>query len=210
MLAHAITPSVPPIPVRRARGPRFGGRAGVLRVGVVPVVTVGVLALAVGAGVLAGVKGSPARYSGDQAPHPSGVPSGSGYGSVRPSPPPAGPLPARIGGEAGTPLATRLARGAATWPDTNTLTLRVTGRAERVSVVVTCPSGPHLLSFTAYAVGGAGSPVSGTCVETGTNAAMTRYLRLPAGTAHVRVRVRPGTGAEGTRVAWFAGVYGTR
>jgi hypothetical protein len=75
---------------------------------------------------------------------------------------------------------------------------------------VTCPSGARRLSFTAYAVGAARSPVTGTCVATGRHAPLTRSLRLPSGVspARVRVRVRPGPGAGGGPIDWFAGVYG--
>ncbi|TQL95786.1 serine/threonine protein kinase [Actinoallomurus bryophytorum] len=207
LLALAATPPVPPRQPQRTR------RGLAERAGVVPVVTVGVLALAVGAGVLAGVKGRPALYSGDPAPSgspaapPSGTPSATPRGD-------GGPLPATIGGEAGAPSVTRLARGGASWPATSTLTLRLDedarDGAERVSVVVTCPSGPRRLSFTAYAVGDPRSLVRGTCAATGADAPMTRSLRLPAGgsPARIRVRVRPGPDARSGPVAWYAGVYG--
>jgi hypothetical protein len=204
LLALAATPPLPPRQPQRAR------RGLAERAGVVPVVTVGVLALAVGAGVLAGVKGRPALYSGD--PSPSGTPTATPSATARTE---GGPLPATIGGEAGAPSVTRLARGGATWPATSTLTLRLDedarDRAERVSVIVTCPSGPRRLSFTAYAVGDARSLVSGTCAATGVDAPMTRSLRLPAGVspARIRVRVRPGPDARSGPVDWYAGVYGT-
>ena len=100
--------------------------------------------------------------------------------------------------------------GRATWPATSAVTLKLEGRHGRVSVVVTCPAGPHRLSFTAYALGDPGSLVRGACVANGGNAPMTRSLRLPASVspARVRVRVRPGPEARGGPVQWFAGVYG--
>jgi hypothetical protein len=210
LLTLAATPPVPPGRPQRPQRVRRARRRLAERTGVVPVVTVGVLALAVGAGVLAGVKGRPALYSGD--PAPSGTPTAAPSAT-----PPAegGPLPATIGGEAGAPSVTRLARGGATWPATSTLTLRLDDDArdgaERVSVIVTCPSGPRRLSFTAYAVGAPRSLVSGTCAATGTDAPMTRSLRLPAGAgpARIRVRVRPGPDTRSGPVDWYAGVYGT-
>ena len=212
MLATAAAPPAPPQKQRERR--RLAER-----VGVVPVVTVGVLALAVAAGVLAGVKGTAARYSGDPAPGP---PSGDApVVSPSASPPPrgqGGPLPATIDGAAGAPPATRLARGGATWPGEPALTLDLSGRQSagtpsgpvRVSVVVTCPSGARRLSFTAYAMGAPRSPVTGTCVATGRRAPVTRSLQLPVGAspARVRVRVRPGPATVSGPIDWFAGVYG--
>jgi hypothetical protein len=207
LLALAATPPLPPRPPQRVRRP-FAER-----VGVVPVVTVGVLALAVAAGVLAGVKGRPALYSGH--PAPSGTPTAPANGAPSTTPrSQSGPLPATIGGTAGAPPAKRLARGGATWPATSALTLRLDGDARggaaRVSVVVTCPAGPRRLSFTAYAVGDPRSLVRGTCAATGEGAPVTRSLRLPAGAspARIRVRVRPGPEARGGPVDWYAGVYG--
>ena len=208
-----------PRPHRPAQAPR---RRLAERVGVIPVITVGVLTLAVGAGVLAGVKGAPARYSGDPArTRPSGGAPVTSPTAGAPTTAPqgqGGPLPATIGGEAGGPIATRLARGGGTWPATPALTLRLAARAdggygtERVSIVVTCPSGARRLSFTAYAVGEASSRVNGTCVENGQGARVTRSLRLPAGATpvQVRIRVRPGPEAHDGTVAWFAGMYGER
>jgi len=205
LLSRIAAPPAPPRPPRRTRRPLAE------RVGVVPVVTVGVLALAIAMGVLAGVKSTPARYSGDRAAHPPPVTT---HGTTpSPTPPQTGPLPATIGGAPGTPAVTRLARGGATWPATSALTLSLADRGDRstrVSVVVTCPAGPHRLSFTAYALGDPGSLVRGACVANGGNAPMTRSLRLPASVspARVRVRVRPGPEARGGPVQWFAGVYG--
>jgi serine/threonine protein kinase len=200
MLSLVASPPTPPRPPQRAR------RTLADRVGVVPVVTVGVLALAIGLGVLAGVKGAPAGYSGDQAPHP---PAATPKPSTTPSTPQTGPLPATIGGSPGTPTATRLARGHATWPATSALTLSLTDGGTRVSVVVTCPAGSHRLSFTAYALGDPRSLVRGTCFANGGSAPMTRSLRLPANVspARVRVRVRPGPEAGTGPVDWFAGIY---
>jgi hypothetical protein len=218
LLAAAATPPAPPRPPQRER------RRLAERVGVVPVITVGVLALAVAAGVLAGVEGTPARYSGDPAPStPSGAALIASPTAGTPSTAPhgqRGTLPAVIGGEAGAPVATRLARGGATWPGETALTLRLAGHggggagardgAARVSVVVTCPSGAGRLSFTAYALGDPHSLVNGTCVETGEGAPVARSLRLPPGVspARVRVRVRPGPDAHEGPIDWFAGVYG--
>jgi hypothetical protein len=200
MLSLVASPPVPPRPAQRARRPLAA------RVRVVPVVTVGVLALAIGLGVLAGVKGTPAGYSGAQAPHP---PATTTPGAT-PSTPQTGPLPATIGGSPGMPTATRLARGHATWPAGSALTLDLAGGGTRVSVVVACPAGPRRLSFTAYALGDPGSQVRGTCVAGGDHPPMTRSLRLPANVspARVRVRVRPGPQAGTGPVEWFAGVYG--
>jgi eukaryotic-like serine/threonine-protein kinase len=210
LLAAVAAPPVPPAPARRgpAKG-RRGRRPLAERVGVVPVVTVGVLALAVGAGVLAGVKGTPARYSGQQAARsPQADPS---QAPVTPAPE-TGPLPARIGGEAGAPAAVRLARAGATWPDTSALTLRLdrSRGTDRVSVVVTCPSGPKRLSFTAFVIGDAASLVRGTCAAIGAGTPAARSLRLPPGTgpARIRVRVHPPAGASRDPIAWFAGLYG--
>jgi serine/threonine protein kinase len=205
LLSLVATPPAPPKPPQRARRPLAE------RVGVVPVVTVGVLALAIGLGVLAGVKGTSARYSGDQAPHPPSTTTPRATPSS--TPPERGPLPATIGGAPGTPAVTRLARGRATWPATSALTLRLAGggdRSARVSVVVTCPAGPRRLSFTAYALGDPRSLVRGTCVANGGSAPMARSLRLPPGVspARIRVRVRPGPRTGGGPVDWFAGVYG--
>jgi eukaryotic-like serine/threonine-protein kinase len=221
MLATAAAPPTPPAPPRTPQ--RIGKRLAE-RVSLVPVVTVGVLALAVGAGVLAGVKGTPARYSGDPAPStPSGdAPVGSPSAGAPTTVPQGqgGPLPATIGGKAGAPPATQLARAGATWPEESALTLDLPGHdgqdagtpagSVRVSVVVTCPSGARRLSFTAFAVGAPRSPVTGTCVTTGQHARVTRSLRLPSGAspARVRVRVRPGPHAGSGPVDWFAGVYG--
>ncbi|WP_285570920.1 serine/threonine-protein kinase [Actinoallomurus iriomotensis] len=204
LLAAAATPPAPaPRPPRRRR--RLTERGGV-----VPVVTVGVLALAIGAGVLAGVKGTPARYSGRPTSQPPSATAGSA--TPRSRDPEVGPLPATIGGETGGPPAVRLARGGATWPDTSGLTLRLGAghSAARVSVVVTCPSGPRLLTFTAYVLGDAGSLVHGTCAAVGGSPPASRPLRLPPGTdpARVRVRVRPGADAGDGPIAWFAGLYG--
>jgi eukaryotic-like serine/threonine-protein kinase len=203
LLAEVTAPPSPSRPERRRRRRSLADREGV-----VPVVTVGVLAFAIAAGILAGVKGAPARYSGRDAPH---TPPAASPGPPTPAPE-TGPLPATIDGEAGGPAAVRLARGAATWPDTSALTLRLEpGRgAARVSVVVTCPSGPRLLSFTAYVLGDAASPVRGTCAAAGGGPPAARHLRLPAGAdpARIRVRVRPGAGAGEGPVAWFAGLYG--
>lgn len=216
MLTVAARPPGPPQPQRRER------RRLAERVGVVPVVTVGVLALAVAAGVLAGVKGTPVRYSGDRARRtPSGDAAVSPSATPAPSTTPrSGPLPATIGDEPG-PAAIRLAGRGATWPVTSALTLAVSGRdaAGRVFVVVTCPAGARALSYTAYVLGDSRSRVSGTCAAAGGSAPMTRSLRLPAGAsaARVHVRVRPGPaaqnssettqGARGERIDWFAGVY---
>ncbi|MDN3352589.1 serine/threonine-protein kinase [Actinomadura sp. DC4] len=205
LLALLARPPAPPEARQRSRrtlADRLAERAVV-----VPVVTVGVLALAIGLGVLTGVKGAPARYSGDQAPH---TPSPTASAAPRTTPPQAGPLPATIGGTPGARPASRLARGGGTWPATSALTLRLTGgdgRSARVSVVVTCPAGPHRLTFTAYALGDPASLIRGTCVA---NAATPHPLRLPASAspARVRVRVHPGPTAGGGPVAWFAGVYG--
>ena len=195
----------PPIP---ARPPQRSRRRLAERVTVVPVVTVGVLALAVGAGVLAGVKGTPARYSGDQAPHPPSATTPAV--TPTPTPPRQGPLPATIGGAPGTPMATRLARGGATWPATSALTLSLAkGGAGRVSVIVTCPAGPRRLAFTAYVLGDPASLVRGTCDANGGTAPATRSLHLQAATSRIRVRVRPGPESDGDPVDWFAGVYGT-
>jgi serine/threonine protein kinase len=207
LLAAAARPPAPP--QRPPRPPRRRRRLAE-RVGVVPVVTVGVLVLAVGAGVLAGVKGTSARYSGRPTPQtpsaadPSAAPRTSGPETV--------PLPATIGGETDGSPAVRLARGGATWPDTSALTLRLgAGHGARVSVVVACPSGPRRLTFTAYVVGDAGSLVRGTCVAVGGSPSASRDLRLPAGAdpVRVRVRVRPGADAGDGPISWFAGLYGT-
>jgi serine/threonine protein kinase len=203
-LAAVAAPPVPNPPEQHVR-PRLAER-----VGVVPAVTVGVLALAVAAGVLAGVKATPALYSGPPSRTPPSSPPASP--PVRLPTPSAGPLPTTIGGEAGGPVARRLARGGGTWPDTSALTLRLGHRATgRVSVVVTCPAGPHLLSFTAYVLGAPRSLVRGTCVTAADGSApTTRSLRLPAGTApaRVRVRVRPGPDTADGPIHWFAGLYG--
>jgi serine/threonine protein kinase len=90
--------AAPPAPPRPARPDRPVHRRIAARVGVVPVITVAVLALAIGAGVLAGVKGSPARYSGDPSPRTAS----SAQGSPGVSPTPGGPLPATIGGAPAT------------------------------------------------------------------------------------------------------------
>jgi hypothetical protein len=217
MLAVAAAPPAPPRPPLRARG-RLAERVGVVR----PVVTVGVLALAVAAGVLAGVKGTPARYSGDPAPRtPSGdAPVASPSAPSTTPQEEGGTLPSTIGGKAGARPATRLARGSGIWPDESALTLRLAGHGgggagaqagtTRVAVVVTCPSGARRLSFTAYALGDSRSLVNGTCVTTGRAAQVTRSLRLPPGIspARVRIRVRPGPDARTGPIDWFAGVYG--
>jgi hypothetical protein len=211
LLARASAP--PPAPPRSPHpawtsGPSATSRPArrrlTERTGVVPVVVVGVLALAVGAGILAGTKGSPARYSGDparstpavspSAEPPSTAPHGLGEA-----------LPGAIG------AGTLLARGGATWPKTPVLTLRLANTGEgTVSVLVTCPSGARRLSFTAYAVGDTASAVRGTCAGSGEGTPVTRSLRLRRGVspARVRVRVRPGPDAGDGPVAWYAGVYG--
>jgi eukaryotic-like serine/threonine-protein kinase len=212
LLSAVATPPSPPAPPRpRARRRRRLAE----RVGVVPVVTVGVLALAVAGGVLAGVKGTPARYSGDQAPHTPAPTAGSpAPGSPSASGSPSGaPLPATIGDGRNGPAARRLAHAGGTWPATSALTLNLgaaRARAGAVSVVVTCPSGERRLSFTAWVLGAARTLVNGTCDPADDGAPAARPLRLPAGLAPARVRVRvaaaPGT-ADGP-IPWFAGLYG--
>jgi eukaryotic-like serine/threonine-protein kinase len=204
-LAAAATPPAPAPPPRGVRPRRLAAR-----VGLVPAVTVGVLTLAVAAGVLAGVKGTPAFYSDDEAPRtpaPGTTPAAPRSPSAEPG---SGPLPATLGGGTHGPAATRLARGGATWPATSAVTLELDGGHGRVSVVVTCPSGARRLSFTAWVLGEPRSPVNGTCDATGDGAPSTRSLLLPAGSARarVRVRVRPGTTTGAGPVDWYAGVYG--
>lgn len=214
LAAAAAPPASPSSPLPPGPGPRRLFH----RVGVVPFVTVGVLALAVGAGVLAGVKGTPARYSGERArstpSEAASSPSASAPSTS--SQDQSGMLPATIGG-AGR-QATLLARGGAAWPGESALTLSLTGHGggagarpgvTRVAVVVTCPSGARRLAFTAYALGASRSRVHGTCVRTGQDARLPPSLRLPSDVspARVRVRVRPGPGSRKGPVDWFAGVY---
>jgi eukaryotic-like serine/threonine-protein kinase len=184
LLASASVPPPPPRPVRLPQQKKKRRRRLADRTTVVPVITVGVLSLAVGAGVFAGIKGAPG-LGPDDTPATSAPP----------------PSPATDDGRsAGAPP---LAGGEATWPDDSVLTLKVTG-AERVSVVVTCPSGAGRLSFTAYAVDAPKTTVTGTCgTDTGTT------LRLPSGAspAKIRVHVRPGPAASGGPVDWSASAY---
>jgi Protein kinase domain len=152
LLSAAATPPAHAPPPRRVRPRRLAAH-----VGLVPAVTVGVLTLAVAAGVPAGVKDTPALYSGDDAP----LPPAPGTTSAAPRSPSAkpggGPLPATLGGGTGGPEATRLAHGGASRPATSAVTLKLEGRHGRVSVVVTCPSGVRRLPNPGRRAGGPGS-----------------------------------------------------
>jgi hypothetical protein len=223
LLAAAATSPPPPPP---ARPPKKARPDFVRRFAVLPAVSAGVLALAVAAGVVAGVKGWTAPHTGGSTAVPPAPPdrmtgtTGTAASSETARRPDEGPLPATIVDRSGVPMARRLAREGGIWPATPALTIGVPGSGRRatvaertptalLSVLVVCTPGARRLSFTAYVIGHSERPVTGTCAAPGQAAARTSTLRLAAGasSARVRVRVRPGPDARQGPVEWLAGVY---
>jgi eukaryotic-like serine/threonine-protein kinase len=230
LAAAAVPPPSGTPPGSRRPGSRQAGVGGriVTRFTSLPALSAGVLALAVAAGVVAGVQGwttpGPAPHSGGRsavppvppgatgAPHPSASAGRTDTGRTG-----ADRLPATVVDRSGRPVARRLTTGGGTWPAVPAVTLDVPGPgregrasgAGRLSVLVTCPAKARWLSFTAYAVGHADHPVTGSCAATGHDAAMPTLAAPGGGTSHVqvRVRVRAGPDARAGPVEWLAGVY---
>jgi hypothetical protein len=214
LLAAVLAPPPPARPVETRPRPASAVRRRLL----VPVASGAVLALAVAAGVVAGVEGwtSPRSTGPATVPPPSPASSPTIAG---PAPP--GSLPPTIVARPGGAVARLLADGSGNWPGTATLTLRLprgerpAGTIEaaagprRVSVLVTCPSGARRLSFAAYAVGRPAQRLTGTCAAPG-HVPVPATLRLPGGDAGsgIRIRVRPGAGTNHRdTIGWLAGVY---
>jgi serine/threonine protein kinase len=181
------------------------------RPGVLPVVTGGVLALAVAAGVVAGLNG----WAG-----PRGTRSPAASATAAPSTPAAtsspnltarspGALPATLLDASDRPVSRRVAKGSGTWPDAPALTLSVPDHGRRVGVLVVCRSGARRLSFTAYALGAPGRTVNGDCTANAHRVAALPELRLPSGASHARIRVRLHSGPEAAPepVDWLVGAY---
>ncbi|MCO5986962.1 protein kinase [Actinoallomurus spadix] len=203
-------------------GPARGGRRWLDRRGALPLVTGGVLTLAVGAGVLAGLNGwagsrdtpsgtrtsgtrtSGARTSPSTAPGPPAATSSPLLTARSPE-----ALPATLLDASDRPVARRVARKSGTWPAASTLTFGVPDRGRRVGILLVCRSGARRLSFTAYAVGAPGRTVRGDCAPKSHRFAVPPELRLPAGVSRARIRVhlRRGPKAGGGRVEWLAGAY---
>ncbi len=209
LLDAAAAPPPPPRPPKRPRRP---SRDVVKRFAVLPAISGGVLALAVAAGVVAGVNGWTAPHGAPPAVVPS---TPAGGGTLTPTA--EATLPPAVPAGTGTAMARRVAGRAGTWPSTPLLTLSVPGArggavaaesasGRRLSVLVTCPAGAPGLTFVAYAAGHPARRVTGSCA-TATGGLATASLRLPAGGSptRVRVRVRPETGAA--PFEWRAGVY---
>jgi hypothetical protein len=219
-LLDAAAAPPPPHPPRRPRRPT---REVVKRFAVLPAISGGVLALAVAAGVVAGVNGWTAPHGGAPVVVPTtrsgGAPGTASSGAARPSAAPTPPV--AIPNPTGTSMARRVAKGVGTWPATPSLTLTVpqerggavvaeSASARRLSVLVTCPAGLRGLTFVAYAVGPPARHVTGSCARAGA-AGASATLRLPTGVSQTRVRVRvhPGPSTGAGPFEWRAGVYAT-
>ncbi|MCO5972146.1 serine/threonine-protein kinase [Actinoallomurus soli] len=198
-------------------GPGRGGRRWLDRPGALPVVTGGVLTLAVAAGVLAGLNGwagsggapagtrtSAAQTSPSAAPGPPAATSSPTLAARSPE-----ALPATLLDAADRPVSRRVAKKSGTWPDTSTLTFGVPGGGRRVGVLLICRSGARRLSFTASVLGAPGRTVHGACAENTHRFSAPPELRLPSGVsrARVRVRLRRGPEAGAGPVEWLAGAY---
>ncbi|MFL6053666.1 MAG: protein kinase domain-containing protein [Actinoallomurus sp.] len=189
-----------------ARGRRWPHRPRVL-----PVVTGGVLALAVAAGVVAGLNGwagprdarSPAA-SPTAAPSTPATPSSPGLTARSP-----GALPATLLDASDRPVSRRVAKRNGTWPDAPTLTLSVPDHGRRVGVLVVCRAGARRLSFTAYALGLPRRTVNGDCTANAHRVAALPELRLPSGASHARIRVRLHSGPDAVAgpIEWLVGAY---
>ncbi|MEV5747685.1 protein kinase [Actinoallomurus sp. NPDC052308] len=205
------------LPVPRPEGPGVpdagsarGVRRWLNRRGALALVTGGVLALAVAAGVLAGLNGwapSGARPSATSPATAPGSPAASSSPTLTARSPEA--LPATLLDASDRPVSRRVAKRSGTWPGTSTLTLSVPDHGRRVGVLLVCRSGARRLSFTAYAVGASGRTVHGECTANGHRFAAPPELRLPSGASHARIRIRLRRGPEaGTGpVEWLAGAY---
>ena len=147
-----------------------------------PAVTAAVLALAVGAGVFAGLNGWGAgrRDASSGGRSPAVATSEPSTPSVPSSTPPPlaarsrGLLPATLLDASDRPVSRRIAKKSGAWPGTLAITLSVPDRGRRVGVIVVCRSGARRLSFTAYALGAPGRTVSGDCAASGTGSRCRR------------------------------------
>ncbi|WP_345354412.1 serine/threonine-protein kinase [Actinoallomurus liliacearum] len=210
------------LPVPRPEGPGApdagsvrGWHRWLNRRGALALVTGGVLALAVAAGVLAGLNGwagsrnapSGARPSATSPATAPGSPAATSSPTLTARSPEA--LPATLLDASDRPVSRRVAKRSGTWPGTSTLTLSVPDHGRRVGVLLVCRSGARRLSFTAYALGASGRTVHGECAANGHRFAAPPELRLPSGVSHARIRVRLRRGPEaGTGpVEWLAGAY---
>ncbi|MCO6006663.1 protein kinase [Actinoallomurus purpureus] len=210
------------VPVARpsgtsAAGSARGRRRLIDRPGMLPAVTGGVLALAVAAGVLAGLGG----WAGPRdAPSGARSPAAGAPPTVAPRTPGAtstptltarfpGALPLTLLDASDRPVSRRVARESGAWPDASALTLSVPGHVRRVGVLVVCRSGARRLSFTAYALGVPGRTVNGDCAKSGRRVSTPPELRLPSGASHVRIRVRLRRGPEAVAgpIEWLVGAY---
>ncbi|MEV5710036.1 protein kinase [Actinoallomurus sp. NPDC052274] len=210
------------LPVPRPEGPGApdagstrGRHRWLNRRGALALVTGGVLALAVAAGVLAGLNGWAGSRNAPSGDRPSATSPATAPGSpaATSSPPlpawsPAA-LPATLLDASDRPVSRRVAKRSGTWPDAPTLTLSVPDHGRRVGVLLVCRSGARRLSFTAYAMGASGRTVHGECAANGRRFAAPPELRLPAGAGRARVRVRLRRGPEAATgpVEWLAGAY---
>ncbi|WP_433181135.1 serine/threonine-protein kinase [Actinoallomurus sp. CA-150999] len=186
------------------------------RPGMLPALTAAVLALAVGAGVFAGLNGWGAgRREAPDGRAPAvgtSAPSTPSAGSSAPPPVSArsqGVLPATLLDASDRPVSRRVAKKSGAWPGTSAITLSVPDHGRRIGVLVVCRSGARRLSFTAYALGAPGRTVSGDCTASGHRITMPAALSLPAGTSRARIRVRLGRGPEATTgpIEWLVGAY---
>ncbi|WP_345434425.1 serine/threonine-protein kinase [Actinoallomurus vinaceus] len=195
-----------------ARGRRLLDRPGML-----PAVTAAVLALAVGAGVFAGLNGWGAgrrdTTSGDRTPAVgTSAPSTPSVASSAPPPIAArsrGVLPATLLDASDRPVSRRVAKKSGTWPGTPAITLSVPDRGRRVGVLVVCRPGARRLSFTAYALGAPGRTVSGDCAASGHRLTLPATLSLPSGSSRARIQVRLRRGPEAPTgpIEWLVGAY---
>ncbi|WP_460354254.1 serine/threonine-protein kinase [Actinoallomurus acanthiterrae] len=187
------------------------------RPGMLPAVTAAVLALAVGAGVFAGLNGWGAGRRGAPSDGRSpavGTSAPSTPSVVSSAPPPAaarsqGLLPATLLDASDRPVSRRVAKKGGDWPGTSAITLSVPDRGRRIGVLVVCRPGARRLSFTAYALGAPGRTVSGDCAASGHRITMPATLSLPSGTSHARIRVRLRRGPEAATgpIEWLVGAY---
>lgn len=182
-----------------------------------PAVTAAVLALAVGAGVFAGLNGWGAgrRDAPSDGRSPAvGTSAPSTPSVVSSAPPPIatrsqGVLPTTLLDASDRPVSRRVAKKSGAWPGTAAITLSVPDRGRRIGVLVVCRSGARRLSFTAYALGTPGRTVSGDCAASGHRITMPATLSLPSGTsrAQIRVRLRRGPEAATGPIEWLVGAY---
>jgi serine/threonine protein kinase len=211
---------LPPLRPEVAEAPGSGSarrRRLLDRPGMLPALTAAVLALAVGAGVFAGLNG----WGAGRRDAPSGGPSPT-VGTSAPStpsvassaPPPIaarsqGALPDTLLDASDRPVSRRVAKKSGAWPGTSAITLSVPDRGRRVGVLVLCRSGARQVSFTAYALDAPGRTVSGDCAASEQRLTMPAALSLPSGTspAQIRVRLRRGPEAATGPIEWLVGAY---